>query len=138
MSTQSNFRTCAVAGAFLLFLGSIPLVEVWSQEKPFRNVVITEVLIGDIEPGRYAFKATVTTVAPEAEIPFHTHSYPGIRYMLEGALTIHWKDHGSQTFSAGSTYYEGAGENHPRSGMSAANPLNIPAKVLIIELVRVE
>jgi len=58
--------------------------------------------------------------------------------VLEGSLTIVWKSHGSQTFSAGSTYYEAAGENHPSEGMSALNPLDVPARVLIIERVPME
>ncbi len=105
-----------------------------AQDRPFRNVVVTEVDIGEIPRGRYAFRATITTVDPHAEIPDHVHNNPGIRYMLEGALTIHWKDKGSQTFSAGSTYFEGPGSNHPAGVMAASNPLETPARVLIIEL----
>jgi len=113
----------------------------WPQEKPkpFSSVVINETVIGAVPPGRYAFRVTVTSVAPQARIPFHVHCCPGVRYMLEGALTIHWEDQrGAQTFSAGSTYYEGAGANHPTDGMAAANPFDAPSRVLIIELVRVD
>jgi quercetin dioxygenase-like cupin family protein len=109
--------------------------DVHSQEKPFSNVRIAQEAIGDVPAGKYGFRATVTTVAPGAQIPFHVHEFPGIRYMLEGALTITWKDSSSQTYSAGSTYYEGAGANHPARQMAASNPLTVPARVLIIELV---
>lgn len=132
---SDNFKAIAaalVSGAvFLSWLG----VPAFAQDRPFRNVVVTEVEIGDIPQGRYAFRATITSVDPHAEIPDHVHNNPGIRYMLEGALTIHWKDEGSQTFSAGSTYYEGPGSNHPTNVMAASNPLDTPARVLIIELV---
>ena len=112
----------------------------WPQEKPkpFSNVVINESVIGELPQGRYAFRVTVTSVAPRAEIPFHVHCCPGVRYMLEGALTIHWAGRGTQTYSAGSTYYESAGPNHPTAGMAAANTLDLPSKLLIIELVRVD
>ena len=110
-----------------------------AQDNPqFRNDILTQVSLGNIEAGRYAFRATVTTVAPHGQIPPHVHEFPGIRYMLEGALTIAWKDGSTQTFSQGSTYYEGPGENHPPGVMAASNPLDQPAKVLIVELVPVK
>ncbi len=138
MTARSTPRRSALFVAFIVLVMSVVSGDALSQEEPFRNVVITEAFIGDVAPGRYAFRATVTTVAPGATIPFHVHNYPGIRYMLEGALTIHWKGRGSQTFSAGSSYFEGPGENHPKSGMAAANQLDVPARVLIIELVPAE
>lgn len=129
-----RFALAAVSLSLAHLVGSAAL----AQEQPFRNVIITETLIGNVPAGKYAFKASVSTVDPGGEIPSHTHKYPGLRYMLEGALTIRWKGQGSQTFSAGSTYFEPAGENHPDEGMSATNPLGVPARVLIIELVPVE
>ena len=63
------------------------------------------------------------------------HEFHGLRYMLEGALTIAWKEGHTQTFTQGSTYYEGPGENHPPGIMAASNPLDRASKVLIIELV---
>jgi quercetin dioxygenase-like cupin family protein len=110
-----------------------------AQNDPkYRSDVITQNAIGALEAGQYAFKATITTVEPGAEISFHTHQYPGIRYMLEGALTIHWKEGHSQTFGAGSTYYEGPGENHPPGVMAASNPSDGTSRVLIVELVRID
>jgi len=46
---------------------------------------------------------------PGAKIPPHTHAGPGIRYVLEGAITIAWKDRPPQTFKAGSTLLRGLG-----------------------------
>jgi quercetin dioxygenase-like cupin family protein len=123
----------AIASAVLMTL--LVAADLHSQEKRFSNVMISQETIGAVPAGRYAFRASVTTVDPGAQIPFHVHEYPGIRYMLEGALTISWKDNSTQTYSAGSTYYEGAGVNHPTREMSVSNPLNVPARVLIIELV---
>jgi hypothetical protein len=37
-------------------------------------------------------------------------------------------------FEAGSTYYEGAGSNHPPSEMSALNAAKSVTRVLIVEL----
>lgn len=138
MINRRYTKSVAVLCALMALGLSIASRPAWSQETPFSNVVITETTIGDLESGKYAFKVTVTSVAPRAQIPYHVHSSPGIRYMLEGALTIQWKDRGSQTFSAGSTYFEGEGSNHPSSGMAASNPLDVPSKVLIIELVRID
>lgn len=104
----------------------------------FRNDVVTEVPIGAVKEGRYAFRASITTVAPGSKIPNHVHAFPGLRYMLDGSLTIAWKEGHTQTFSQGSTYYEGPGENHPPGVMAASNPGDVPARVLIVELVSLQ
>jgi quercetin dioxygenase-like cupin family protein len=103
----------------------------------FRNDVITQVPLGHIEAGKYAFRATITTIPPGGKIPYHVHEFGGLRYMLEGALTIAWKEGNTQTFSQGSTYYEGPGENHPPGVMAASNPTDKTSRVLIVELVPV-
>jgi quercetin dioxygenase-like cupin family protein len=120
--------------AFMLLAngGSTPVV---AQEKPFRNDVIMQLEIGDLKSGKYVMKATITTIQPNAKIPFHLHKYNGLRYMLEGSLSISWKDGQFQTYSAGSTYFEGPGANHPEGAMAASNPADSVAKVLIIEIV---
>jgi quercetin dioxygenase-like cupin family protein len=139
MARKTRNRILAVllsgAGA-LTFIASTALNA--QNESKYRSDVITQTAIGALDAGHYAFKATITTVEPRGEIPFHIHQFPGIRYMLEGALTIHWKEGQSQTFAAGSTYYEGPGENHPAGVMAATNPTDGIARVLIVELIRVD
>jgi len=54
--------------------------------------------------------------------------------VLEGAVSIAWKDRGMQTFKAGSTYFEGAGENHPPEEMAAKNVAEGVTRTLVIEL----
>lgn len=132
---EIEIKRCAAPLMLSVFLLACSLVPTWGQDRPFRSVVITNVEIGEIPQGNYALRATIMTVDPGADIPDHVHNYPGLRYMLEGALTIQWKDGGSQTFSAGSTFFERPGANHPPGVMAAANPLGVPARVLIIELV---
>lgn len=80
-------------------------------------------------------KGTLLTMQPGAEIPDHKHTGPGLRYVLEGAITIAWKDGSTQTFSAGSTYFEGPGSNHPSGNISARNGGNTLCRVWIVELV---
>jgi hypothetical protein len=41
------------------------------------------------------------------QIPPHTHKGPGLRYVLDGAISVVWKDRGGQTFNAGSTISRG-------------------------------
>jgi quercetin dioxygenase-like cupin family protein len=103
----------------------------------FRNDVIAQYPLGHIDAGNYAFRATITTIAPEGKIPYHVHEFGGLRYMLEGALTMVWKAGSTQTFAQGSIYYEGPGENHPPGVMAASNPTDKTAKVLIVELIPV-
>ncbi len=121
----------------------IMLLVAWStqltaQEKPkFRGDVLTQFDIGSIDAGRYQLKATLFSMEPGAEAPYHIHKGPGIRYVLEGAITVSWKDKGSNTFGAGSTYTEGPGENHPPGVIAARNLTSVTTKVLIIELLPV-
>jgi quercetin dioxygenase-like cupin family protein len=126
------------SAAWILIAAVVLLAEVGygaAQDKQFSSTILTEAVIGDVPQGKYELKASVTTIAPHGSIPFHVHQYPGLRYVLEGAITVQWKDRGSQTFGSGSTYYEGAGANHPTEGMAATNPLAVPMRLLIVELV---
>lgn len=109
--------------------------QVASQETPkVRGDVLTQFNIGHTESGNYKLKATLFTMEPGAEAPYHIHKGPGIRYVLEGAITIQWKGGGANTYGAGSTYTEGPGENHPEGVISARNLTSVTTKVLIIEL----
>ncbi len=106
-----------------------------AQEKPkFRGDTLTTFEIGYVEAGQYKLKATLFSMEPGAEAPYHLHKGPGIRYVLEGAITISWKDKGANTYGSGSTYTEGPGENHPPGVIAAKNLTSDTTKVLIIEL----
>ena len=112
--------------------------QLMAQEKPkFRGDALTQFNIGHIEAGQYQVKATLFSMDPGAEAPDHIHKGPGIRYVLEGAVTVSWKDGGSNTFGVGSTFTEGPGENHPPGVIAAKNLTSVTTKVLIIELLPV-
>lgn len=109
---------------------------VGAQEvQPFSGRVLEQAALGEVPSGRYAMKGTLLVMQPNAEIPSHTHVGPGLRYVLEGAITIGWIDGRTQTFSAGSTYFEGPGDNHPPGAISARNPGETVTRVWIVELV---
>ena len=105
-----------------------------AQETKFKGTMLEQVDLGNLPEGARVLKMTLLELQPGAEIPAHTHKGPGLRYVLDGAISIAWKDRGMQTFKAGSTYFEGAGENHPPSGMSAKNAAAGVTRVLIVEL----
>jgi quercetin dioxygenase-like cupin family protein len=105
-----------------------------AQEKKFKSTVLEQVDLGNLPAGERVLKMTLVEMQPGAEIPAHTHKGPGVRYVLEGAVSIAWKDRGSQTFKAGSTYFEGAGENHPPAEMAAKNVAEGMTRTLVIEL----
>jgi hypothetical protein len=44
---------------------------------------------------------------------FSRTSGTGIRYVLEGAITINWKEGKTESFEAGSTYFEGQARTIP-------------------------
>jgi len=74
-------------------------------------------------------------IEPGGEVPFHVHKGPGLRYVLDGAITINWKGGNTEAFKAGATYFEGAGENHPSGNFSAKNNGSESCRVVIVELV---
>ncbi len=103
--------------------------------RPFAATVLQQVPLGELPPAKWNMKATMLVIEPGGEIPFHVHKGPGLRYVLDGAITINWKDGKTQTFEAGSTYFEGPGENHPAGNISARNNGTVPCRVVIVELV---
>jgi quercetin dioxygenase-like cupin family protein len=104
----------------------------------FRDEVIMQVALEHVESGDYALRMRVLTMDPLGKIPPHVHEFGGVRYVLDGAITINWKDGRTQTFAQGSTYFEGPGQNHPAGAMAASNPADKTTRILIIELVPVK
>ena len=122
--------------AAMAVLGSGPSM---AQQQPgppkYEMDTLQEVPLGELPPGKWDMKAIMLVIEPGGKIPFHVHKGPGLRYVLEGAITITWKKGKTQTFAAGSTYFEGRGENHPAGTISARNDGKVPCRVVIIELV---
>jgi quercetin dioxygenase-like cupin family protein len=102
-------------------------------EPKFKGTVLDQVTLGRLN-GDYVMKVTMLDMEAGAQVPEHTHKGPGLRYVLEGAITIAWKGGKTETFKAGSTYYEAAGSNHPIGQMSARNAADGRTRVLIFEL----
>ena len=115
----------------IYFVGVVPL--------KYKASVLEQVDLGELPAGQRVMRMTIGELQPGAEIGPHTHKGPGLRYVLEGAITIAWKDdRGTQTFKAGSTYFEGAGDNHPPGQMSAKNAADGMTRVLLVELLSKE
>lgn len=124
-----------IASTVLIMLLVALSAQAFAQEKPkIRGDMLTEFDIGSVDPGQYVMKATLFSMEPGAEAPYHIHKGPGIRYVLEGAITIQWSKEGANTYGVGSTYTEGPGENHPSGVIAARNLTSVTTKVLIIEL----
>ena len=103
-----------------------------AQEKKFSAEVLQQEDVGKLE-GERTMRMVMFTMQPGAEVPEHQHGGPGLRYVLEGAITIAWNDGEEKTFEAGDTYFEGPGANHPAGRISATNPTDGVTRVLIIE-----
>ena len=133
------FKNCYLSRSIMMttllatLLAVAPL-SATAQEKKFKGTMLEQVDLGKLPEGARVLKMTLLELQPRAEIPAHTHKGPGLRYVLDGAISIAWKDRGMQTFKAGSTYFEGAGENHPPNAMSAMNAAEGVTRVLIVEL----
>jgi quercetin dioxygenase-like cupin family protein len=105
-----------------------------AEEMKFKAMVLEQVDLGNVPAGDRIMRLTMLELQPGAEIPPHTHKGPGLRYVVDGAISVAWKDRGTQIFKAGSTYFEGAGENHPPGQMSAKNAAEGVTRVVIVEL----
>lgn len=133
LTTPTALRRLMTA-VLVAFIVTLP-AQVIAQDKPkIRGDMLTEFDIGSVDPGQYVMKATLFSMEPGAEAPYHIHKGPGIRYVLEGAITIQWSKEGANTYGVGSTYTEGPGENHPPGVIAARNLTSVTTKVLIVEL----
>ena len=103
-----------------------------AEEKKFSAKVLQQEDVGKLE-GERTMRMVMFTMRPGAEVPEHQHDGPGLRYVLDGAITIAWKGGEEKIFEAGDTYFEGPGANHPAGEISARNPTNEVTRVLIIE-----
>ena len=105
-----------------------------AEGKKFSAEVLQEEDVGTLDGDR-KMRIVMFTMQPGAEVPEHKHNGPGLRYVLDGAITISWKDGSEKTFKAGETYFEGPGANHPAGNFSARNPTDEVTRVLIIETI---
>jgi quercetin dioxygenase-like cupin family protein len=136
MLTRELCKVATVAVIVTMgLLGTAPSTAQTSAPKSFSVTTLQQVALGELPPGKWNMKAIMVAIEPGGQIPSHVHKGPGLRYVLEGAITIKWKDGKSQIFKAGSTYFEGAGENHPAGDVSARNDGAGPCRVVIVELV---
>ncbi len=95
---------------------------------------LQDVALGDLNMKNPMMRARKFTMAPGHKSPDHKHDGPGIRYVLDGEITIYWKDGTKHTYGPGDTYFEGPGANHPPHDMSAANEGDKPVTVYIVDL----
>jgi quercetin dioxygenase-like cupin family protein len=126
-----------VAVSFVAAIAALGSWQVMAQQPgppKYTMETLQEVPLGELPPGKWSMKATMLVIEPGGKIPFHVHKGAGLRYVLEGAITITWKEGKTQTFAAGTTYFEGKGENHPAGTISARNDGKVPCRVVIIEL----
>ena len=65
-----------------------------AQEARFKAAVLEQVDLGHVPAGDRVMKLTLLELQPGAEIPPHTHKGPGLRYVLDGAISIAWKVQG--------------------------------------------
>ncbi|HEY8005562.1 MAG TPA: cupin domain-containing protein [Methylocella sp.] len=131
---MTPLRRVAALIVFLL-LGPIPMAN--ADDPSFKGTVLDEVSLGTL-PGEHTMKMTLLEMEPGAVIPEHTHKGPGMRYVLEGAIAIAWKNGKTETFKSGSSYFEAPNSSHPIGQMSARNAADGRTRVLVFELLLTE
>ena len=74
----------------IYFVGVVPLAD--AEDMKYKASVLEQVDLGELPAGQRVMRMTIGELQPGAEIGPHTHKGPGLRYVLEGAITIAWKD----------------------------------------------
>jgi len=95
------------------------------------EVKIEEVIFGHLTElnGKFKLRATELTFAPGGYVGAHHHVGPGIRYIISGEFTF--AEGGQETiYKAGDYFFETGNLVH-----TAQNKTNLPARVLIVEIV---
>jgi quercetin dioxygenase-like cupin family protein len=95
------------------------------------EVKLEEVIFGHLTElnGKFKLRATELTFAPDGYVGVHHHVGPGIRYILSGEITF--AEGGQETvYKAGDYFFETGNLAH-----TAQNKTNLPARVLIVEIV---
>ncbi|HIF08946.1 MAG TPA: cupin domain-containing protein [Sneathiellales bacterium] len=129
-------RTLALilSGAMVATILAIATAALSDEKHHKPDGELQDVALGQIDMKNPMMRARRFTFPPGAKSPTHRHDGPGIRYVLEGEITIYWKDSTKHTYGPGDTYFEGPGENHPPHDMAAANEGDKPVTVLIVDL----
>jgi len=102
------------AVALLLSLVSILA---FAQAYPARDLLATSTTIVG-EPIRYPtsgparITASIVTVKPGADTPFHRHPAPLVAYILEGELTVDYGEHGRRVYRKGDALVEAMDVRH--------------------------
>jgi quercetin dioxygenase-like cupin family protein len=93
-------------------------------------VKLEEVIFGHLPElnGKYKFRATEVTFAPDAHLGVHHHVGPGIRYVLSGEVTFTEGGHVT-IYKAGDYFFETGNLAH-----TAQNKTSGPLRVLFFEI----
>jgi quercetin dioxygenase-like cupin family protein len=90
----------------------------WAENAyPTKDLLITGTTVVG-EPIRYPttgparITASIVTVAPGADTPFHRHPAPLVAYILSGELTVDYGDHGKRVFRKGDALVEAMDVKH--------------------------
>lgn len=105
------------------------------QKFKYWSTIMQEDSIGYLNAANKALRGRVITFEPGAVAKFHLHKVPGIRYVLEGTVTVKWKDGTSNEYEAGSTFFEGPIGNKPARTHEVSNDGQVVAKVWTVELI---
>jgi len=106
-----------------------PVPKSWSD-------VLRKDSLGFLEAGKRDLKMRIFNWEYGGETPYHTHDVPGVRYVLEGEITIFEEDGTSKTYKAGDTYFAGPMVgNKPMAKHKAKITGKGKYRVLIVELI---
>ena len=102
--------------AFALLLSLISTIT-FAQAYPAKDLLATSTTIVG-EPIRYPtsgparITASIVTVKPGADTPFHRHPAPLVAYILEGELTVDYGEHGRRVYRKGDALVEAMDVRH--------------------------
>lgn len=107
-------KRAALVALALTLLSAVASAE---NAYPTKDLLVTGTTVVG-EPIRYPasgparITASIVTVAPGANTPFHRHPAPLVAYILSGELTVDYGDHGKRVFRKGDALVEAMDVKH--------------------------
>jgi len=114
-------------------LVQLPLAVAAQQAYPTQDLLVTSTTVMG-EPIRYPsgtpkVTASIVTIAPGAETAWHRHPAPLVAYILEGDLTVDYRDRGRRVYRQGEALVEAMDVTHRGINLGSA-----PVRLLAVYL----
>jgi quercetin dioxygenase-like cupin family protein len=93
-------------------------------------VATSKTIVGETisyPPGTAKITSAIVTLKPGESTGFHKHGVPTYGYIVSGAVTVDYGDHGKRTYKTGAAFMEAMGVWH-----DGTNDGQVPCRILVV------